>query len=81
MSMPPGATAETQAKPRTAIVTGASRGIGAGVTKGFMDLGYTLAPNTLDFADSALAPNGKLALVDGNIGELSTAMKLPTRRS
>jgi NAD(P)-dependent dehydrogenase (short-subunit alcohol dehydrogenase family) len=30
----------------------------------------------LDFADSALAPNGKLVLVDGNIGQLSTATKI-----
>jgi NAD(P)-dependent dehydrogenase (short-subunit alcohol dehydrogenase family) len=73
----PGTTeARTQARPRTAIVTGASRGIGAGVTKAFIDLGYNVVANALHFADSALAPNGKLALVDGNIGQLSTAMKI-----
>jgi NAD(P)-dependent dehydrogenase (short-subunit alcohol dehydrogenase family) len=77
MSKLPGtAEARTQAKPRTAIVTGASRGIGAGVTKAFIDLGYNVVANALHFADSALAPNGKLVLVDGNIGQLSTAMKI-----
>jgi NAD(P)-dependent dehydrogenase (short-subunit alcohol dehydrogenase family) len=77
MSRLPGTTeARTQARPRTAIVTGASRGIGAGVTRAFLDLGYNVVANALDFADSALAPNGKLALVDGNIGQLSTAMKI-----
>ena len=77
MSKLPGTTdAKTRARLRTAIVTGASRGIGAGVTRAFMDLGYNVVANALEFADSALAPNGKLALVDGNIGHLSTAMKI-----
>ena len=30
----------------------------------------------MNFSDSALAPNGKLVLVDGNIGQLSTATKI-----
>jgi NAD(P)-dependent dehydrogenase (short-subunit alcohol dehydrogenase family) len=46
MSKLPGtAEARTQARPRTAIVTGASRGIGAGVTKAFIDLGYNVVAN------------------------------------
>ncbi len=65
-----------QARPRTAIVTGASRGIGAGITRAFLDLGYNVVANALHFADSALAPNGKLALVEGNIGQLSTATRI-----
>jgi NAD(P)-dependent dehydrogenase (short-subunit alcohol dehydrogenase family) len=65
-----------QARQRTAIVTGASRGIGAGVTRAFLDLGYNVVANALHFADSALVPNGKLALVEGNIGQGSTAMKI-----
>lgn len=68
--------AGTQARLRTAIVTGASRGIGAGVTRAFLDLGYHVVANALHFADSALVPNGNLALVEGNIGQLSTAMKI-----
>jgi NAD(P)-dependent dehydrogenase (short-subunit alcohol dehydrogenase family) len=77
MSRLPGpAEAGTQARPGTAIVTGASRGIGRGVTGAFLDLGYHVVANALHFADSALAPNGKLALVEGNIGQLSTATKI-----
>jgi NAD(P)-dependent dehydrogenase (short-subunit alcohol dehydrogenase family) len=77
MSNLPGTTeAGTQARLRTAIVTGASRGIGAGVTRAFLDLGYNVVANALHFADSALAPNGKLALVEGNIGQASTAMRV-----
>jgi NAD(P)-dependent dehydrogenase (short-subunit alcohol dehydrogenase family) len=64
------------ARARTAIVTGASRGIGAGVTNAFLDLGYNVVANALDFADSRLASNGKVALVDGNIGQVSTAEKI-----
>jgi NAD(P)-dependent dehydrogenase (short-subunit alcohol dehydrogenase family) len=61
---------------RTAIVTGASKGIGAGVTTAFLNLGYNVVANALSFADSAVAPNGKLALVDGNVGQPSTAMRI-----
>lgn len=68
--------AGTQPRPRTAIVTGASRGIGAGVTRAFLDLGYNVVANALHFADSALTPNGTLALVEGNIGQASTAMRV-----
>ena len=69
MSKLPGTTEiGTQARLRTAIVTGASRGIGAGVTRAFLDLDYNVVANALHFRDSVLVPNGKLALVEGNIG-------------
>ena len=72
-----GATKTTaQVRQRTAIVTGASQGIGAGVTTAFLGLGYNVVANALDFAHSAFVPNGKLALVDGNIGQVSTAIKI-----
>jgi len=40
------ATIEAGTQPRlgTAIVTGASRGIGAGITRAFIDLGYNVVP-------------------------------------
>jgi NAD(P)-dependent dehydrogenase (short-subunit alcohol dehydrogenase family) len=63
-------------RPRTMIVTGASQGIGAGVTKAFIGRGYNVVANSLDFTNSALAPTEKLALVDGNIGKPSTAAKI-----
>jgi NAD(P)-dependent dehydrogenase (short-subunit alcohol dehydrogenase family) len=68
--------ARTPARPRTAIVTGASRGIGEGVARAFIDLGYNVVANALDFADSALVPNGNLAQVDGNIGQVATATRI-----
>jgi NAD(P)-dependent dehydrogenase (short-subunit alcohol dehydrogenase family) len=77
MSKLPGTTeAGTQARLRTSIVTGASRGIGAAVTRAFLDLGYNVVANDLHFADSVLVSNGKLALVEGNIGQASTAMRV-----
>ena len=58
------------------IVTGASQGIGAGVTTAFIDRGYNVVANSLHFTNSALAPSEKLALVEGNIGKASTASKI-----
>ena len=55
-------------KPRTMIVTGAAHGIGAGVTNALLDRGYYVVANSLNFANSALAPGEKLALVEGDIG-------------
>ncbi len=73
----PGSTmAAAQDKPKTMIVTGASKGIGAGVTKAFIERGYNVVANSLDFTNSALVPTKRLALVEGNIGQPSTAAKI-----
>ena len=50
-------------KPKTMIVTGASKGIGAGVAKAFLDRGYNVVANSLTIGDSALPPAHNLALV------------------
>ncbi len=65
-----------RAKPRTIIVTGAGHGIGAGITKAFIDHGYNVVANSLDFANSAWVPSDNLALVDGDIGKASTAARI-----
>ena len=65
-----------RAKPRTIIVTGAGHGIGAGITKAFIDHGYNVVANSLDFANSAWLPSDKLALVDGDVGKASTAARI-----
>jgi NAD(P)-dependent dehydrogenase (short-subunit alcohol dehydrogenase family) len=65
-----------RAKPRTMIVTGAGHGIGAGITKAFIDRGYNVVANSLDFANSAWLPSDKLALVDGDVGKASTAARI-----
>lgn len=62
---------------KTVIVTGASRGIGAGVVQAFVELGYNVVANSRKITSSgAFRPSDKLALVDGNIGEAAVAARL-----
>ncbi len=68
--------AGTHAKPKTMIVTGASQGIGAGVTREFLRRGYNVVANSRHITNSGLLQAENLALVDGNIGEASTATKI-----
>jgi NAD(P)-dependent dehydrogenase (short-subunit alcohol dehydrogenase family) len=65
-----------QAKPKTMVVTGAAQGIGAGVTRAFIERGYNVVANSLNFTKSAFEPAEKLALVEGNVGDPSTAGKI-----
>ena len=66
----------TRLRPKTMIVTGASRGIGAGVTKAFLDRGCCVVANSLENPVPAFAPAERLAYVGGNVGEASTARKI-----
>jgi len=63
----------TDVRPKTMIVTGAAKGIGAGITKAFLELGYNVVANSLHITQSEFEPAERLALVEGNIGEASTA--------
>jgi len=63
-------------KPKTMIVTGAAQGIGAGVAKAFLERGYCVVANSLDITKSELQPAEKLALVEGDVGEASTAERI-----
>jgi NAD(P)-dependent dehydrogenase (short-subunit alcohol dehydrogenase family) len=59
---------------RTAIVTGGSQGIGAGVVEAFLDRGYNVVANSRNITKSgAFEASDKLALVDGSIAEAATA--------
>ncbi len=59
---------------RTAIVTGASQGIGAGVVKTFIERGFNVVANSRRVTRSReVAATDHLALVDGDIGDLATA--------
>ena len=59
---------------KTAIVTGASQGIGAGIVRGFVERGYNVVANSRKVTQSAeVAASDHVALVDGHIGELATA--------
>lgn len=61
---------------KTMIVTGASQGIGAGITKAFLQRGYNVVANSRKIAESASAPVEGLALVDGDIADPATAAKI-----
>jgi NAD(P)-dependent dehydrogenase (short-subunit alcohol dehydrogenase family) len=64
-------------KPKTAIVTGASQGIGAGLVRTFLERGYDVVANARNMTKSgAFSPSGNLALVDGDIGERATAQRI-----
>jgi len=62
---------------KTAIITGASRGIGAGLVEAFLKRGYNVVANSRHITQAnpfAASPN--LALVDGDIGDRSTAANI-----
>ena len=62
---------------KTVIVTGASRGIGAGVVSAFLEKDYKVVANSRSITKTgAFTPSDKLALVDGNIGEAATAVRV-----
>jgi NAD(P)-dependent dehydrogenase (short-subunit alcohol dehydrogenase family) len=62
---------------KTAIVTGGSQGIGAGLVKAFLDRRYKVVANSRNITKSgAFAASENLALVDGSIAEAATAAKI-----
>ena len=62
---------------KTAIVTGASQGIGAGVVKGFAERGFNVVANSRKVTRSTeVAASDRVALVDGDIGEPTTAARV-----
>jgi NAD(P)-dependent dehydrogenase (short-subunit alcohol dehydrogenase family) len=61
----------------TAIVTGASQGIGAGVVEAFARRGYNVVANSRQVTRSTeVAASDRVALVDGHIGEPATAARV-----
>jgi NAD(P)-dependent dehydrogenase (short-subunit alcohol dehydrogenase family) len=56
---------------KTAIVTGASQGIGAGIVKEFVERGFNVVANSRKITQSTeVAASNHVALVNGHIGEL-----------
>ena len=62
---------------KTAIVTGASQGIGAGIVKAFVERGFNVVANSRSVTQSTeVAASNQVALVDGHIGEPATAAQI-----
>ena len=62
---------------KTAIVTGASQGIGAGIVRGFVQRGFRVVANSRKVSQSnELAASNQVALVDGDIGQPATAARI-----
>lgn len=62
---------------KTAIVTGASQGIGAGVVKELVERGFNVVANSRKVTQSTeVAASDRVALVDGHIGDPSTAARV-----
>jgi NAD(P)-dependent dehydrogenase (short-subunit alcohol dehydrogenase family) len=59
---------------KTAIVTGASQGIGAGLVETFLKDGYNIVATSRDVSQSFTASQN-LVLIDGDIGKQETAAK------
>ena len=65
-----------QTKRKTMIVTGAAKGIGAGVTNAFIQHGYNVVANSLNITASTFPATDRLAVVRGDIGDPSTAREI-----
>jgi NAD(P)-dependent dehydrogenase (short-subunit alcohol dehydrogenase family) len=63
--------------PKTAIMTGASQGIGAGIVKAFVERRFNVVANSRKMTQSTeVAASEHVALVDGHIGEPATAARI-----
>src|SRR5271157_2461258 len=62
---------------KTAIVTGASQGIGAGIVKRFVERGFNVVASSRKVTRSTeVSASDRVALVDGDVGEPATAAKI-----
>ena len=64
------------ASQKTVIVTGASQGIGAAIVQAFLNRGYNVAATSRSVSRTGFEPAANLALIDGDIGQASTAEKV-----
>jgi NAD(P)-dependent dehydrogenase (short-subunit alcohol dehydrogenase family) len=63
--------------PKTAIVSSASQGIGAGTVKAFLERGFNVVANSRKMTQSTeVAASDRVALADGHIGEPATAARI-----
>lgn len=59
---------------KTAVVTGAQQGIGAGIVEGFLSSGYSVVATSLT-ASRSLVASPNLAVIDGDVSDQKTAEK------
>ena len=60
---------------KTAIITGASRGIGAGLVRAFLKQGYNVVATSRNVSQQLTALSA-MVLIDGDIGKPETAVKV-----
>ncbi len=64
-------------KKQVAVVTGASSGMGLGITQALLQHGYRVVANSRNISKSKdLKPSSDLILVDGDIGKMDSAIKV-----
>jgi len=63
---------------KTAIITGASQGIGAGLVEAFMKEGYNVVATSRNVSQS-LTASPSMVLIDGDIGKRETAARVVDR--
>ena len=62
---------------KTAVITGASKGIGAGLVEAFLNRGYRVVANSRNISRANPFPaSADLALVEGDIGDPKTAAEI-----
>src|SRR6266478_569566 len=62
---------------KTAIVTGASQGIGAGIVNAYVERGFNVVATSRKVTQSTeVAASDHVALVDGHIGDPATAARI-----
>jgi NAD(P)-dependent dehydrogenase (short-subunit alcohol dehydrogenase family) len=62
---------------KTAIVTGASQGIGAGIVKALVERGFNVVASSRKVTQSTeVTASDRVALVDGHIGDPATAARI-----
>jgi NAD(P)-dependent dehydrogenase (short-subunit alcohol dehydrogenase family) len=67
----------TTTKKQVAIVTGASSGMGLGITQALLQHGYRVVANSRNISKSKdLKPSSDLILVDGDISKMDSAIKV-----
>jgi NAD(P)-dependent dehydrogenase (short-subunit alcohol dehydrogenase family) len=66
---------------KTAIVTGASQGIGAAIVRALLERSFNVVATSRKVTQSAeISASDRVALVDGDIGSPATAARVIPRR-